>query len=196
MIRMEGTDAAAVAQVLAGDRDAFRVLVERHSRSLFRVAFRMTGNENDAEEVVQETFLRAYRNLSRFEQRANFGTWLYRIAINCAHDLRRVRQKHDERREPEREDEEGMERMDTLPSGDPGPDRVVFSREVQRRVAAAMEGLGQLERAAFVLRHFEGYSIEEIGRTLGLRESATKNSIFRAVQKLRRALEPVVSTTR
>lgn len=198
MDRMEGTDAAVVAQVLAGDRDAFRVLVERHSRSLFRLAFRMTGNEEDAEEVVQETFLRAYRSLGRFEQRANFGTWLYRIGINCAHDLRRSRQKHDEHREPERETEEGdaVEITDTLPSSDPEPDRLAFSREVQARVAAAMDNLGHLERTAFVLRHFEGHSIEEIGRMLDLRESATKNNIFRAVQKLRKALQPVVSSQR
>lgn len=86
--------------------------------------------------------------------------------------------------------------MDTLPANDPAPDRLVFSVEVKEKVAAAMESLGRLERAAFVLRHFEGYSIEEIGRTLGLKESATKNSIFRAVQKLRRALEPALGATR
>src|SRR6476469_7342756 len=75
--RMEKSDATAVAQVRAGDSDAFRVLVERHSHSVFRLAFRMTGNEQDAEDLVQETFLRAYKQLGRFESRANFGTWLY-----------------------------------------------------------------------------------------------------------------------
>ena len=200
MNRMEGTDAAVVGQAVAGDRDAFRALVERHSPSIFRLAFRMTGNEHDAEEVVQETLLRAYRNLGRFESRANFGTWLYRIAINCSHDLRRSRQRHEERREhPEhRESEEtdAHEGMDAMPTHDPAPDRLFFSTEVKEKVAAALESLGRLERAAFVLRHFEGHSIEEIGGMLGLKESATKNSIFRAVQKLRRALEPVVSAAR
>src|SRR5215472_13495663 len=84
---MEVTDAAVVAQVLAGDRDAFRVLVDRHSRSIFRVVYRMTGNQADTEEIVQETFLRAYKSLSRFELRSNFGTWLYRIAVNRALDF-------------------------------------------------------------------------------------------------------------
>src|SRR5579864_3655074 len=84
---MEVTDAAVVAQVLAGDRDAFRVLVERHSRGIFRVVYRMTGSQPDAEELVQETFLRAYKNLGGFELRANFGTWLYRIAVNRALDF-------------------------------------------------------------------------------------------------------------
>src|SRR5216684_7140102 len=100
MIRMiestQGSDAAAVERTLAGDPDAYRVLVERHSRSIFRVAYRMTGNEQDAEEVVQDAFLRAYRRLDRFESRANFGTWLYRIAVNCSLDLLRKRRPHEE----------------------------------------------------------------------------------------------------
>src|SRR5215470_16084144 len=86
---MEATDAAVVAQVLAGDREAFRLLVERHSRLIFRVAYRMTGDQNDAEEIVQETLLRAYKSLKRFELRSNFGTWVYRIATNCTLDLLR-----------------------------------------------------------------------------------------------------------
>src|SRR5476651_2094847 len=93
---MDATEAAAVlARARQGDSDAFRALVEKHSRSVFRLAFRMTGNEQDAEDVVQETFLKAYRQLGRFESRANFGTWLHRIAVNCSIDLIRGR-KHQE----------------------------------------------------------------------------------------------------
>jgi RNA polymerase sigma-70 factor (ECF subfamily) len=191
---MEGSDAAAVAQALAGDPDAFRVLVERHSRCIFRLAYRMTGNAHDAEEVVQETFLRAYQRLGKFESRSSFGTWLYRIAANCALDLLRLRQRHEERRAPD--DAEGSEAVRSLPAGDPAPDRVAFSGEVGERVGVALAALSPMERAAFVMRHYEGMSIEEIGRALGRRTSATKNSIFRAVQKLRRALEPVVGTAR
>ena len=191
---MEGSDAAAVQQALSGDRDAFRVLVDRHSRSIFRLAFRMTGNEHDAEEVVQETFLRAYRRLSKFESRSNFGTWLYRIGINCSLDYRRSRQRHEERRAPD--DAEGNPAVQRLASEAPAPDRMVFSGELGATVQRAMGELTEVERSAFVLRHFEGFSIEEIGEALGLRASATKNSIFRAVQKLRRALEPMVSQPR
>jgi RNA polymerase sigma-70 factor (ECF subfamily) len=72
---MDGSDEAIVAQIRAGDKETFQVLVERHSHSLFRLGFRMTGSEQDAEEVVQEAFLRAYRSLDRFESRANFSTW-------------------------------------------------------------------------------------------------------------------------
>src|ERR1700733_4282810 len=95
---MDATDASAVlARARQGDGEAFRSLVERHSRSAFRLAYRMTGNEQDAEDVVQESFLRAYRQLGRFESRANFGTWLYRIVANCSVDLMRSKQaRHDQ----------------------------------------------------------------------------------------------------
>ena len=87
---MPQTDAATVALARDGDSEAFRALVERHSRAVYRLAHRMTGNPSDAEDVVQETFLKAYKQLGRFESRANFGTWLHRIAVNCSIDLIRV----------------------------------------------------------------------------------------------------------
>jgi RNA polymerase sigma-70 factor, ECF subfamily len=190
MNRMEENDAAVVAQVLAGDRDAFRVVVERHSQSLFRLAYRMTGNEQDAEDVVQETFLRAYRRLNKFEARSSFSTWLYRIAVNCSLDQSRKRRQQDERQaspNPELPDP-----MLALPSTDPSTERLVLSAEVRKKVDATLNELTEKEKAAFVLRHYEGMSIEEVGRAMGLRANAAKNNIFRAVQKLRRALVPVV----
>ncbi len=193
MVGMEASDAAQVAQALAGDQDAFRALVERHSGSLFRLAYRMTGNEHDAEEVVQETFLRAYRRLNRFESRASFGTWIYRIGVNCSLDL--MRKVRTERSQKVTDDStEELDMMERMPSEDPAPDRLLLSTELRGHVAAALDTLSATERAAFVLRHFEGRSIEEIGKTLGLRASATKNSVFRAVQKLRHALEPHVQS--
>src|SRR5450432_3214798 len=94
--RMECNDLGLVARARSGDSDAFRVLVERHSRSLFRMAFRMTGNQQDAEDVVQDSFLRAYKQLGKFDERASFGTWLYRIAANCSLDLIRMRKRRSE----------------------------------------------------------------------------------------------------
>lgn len=185
---MEMSDRGAVAAVRAGDRDAFRLLVEKHSRSVFKLAFRMTHNEQDAEEIVQETFLRAYRKIGNFEERADFGTWLYRIAANCSYDLLGRRKRR--QAETPLEDDEGGELP--LPAADPSPERVALSGEMRARLAEAMEQLSAVERTAFVLRHFEGQSIDEIGKVLGLRPNATKNSIFRAVQKLRRALGPWV----
>jgi RNA polymerase sigma-70 factor (ECF subfamily) len=192
MNRMEGNDAAVVAQVLAGDEDAYRMLVERHSRSIFRLAYRMTVNEQDAEDVVQETFLRAYRQLKRFESRSNFGTWLYRIAVNCSLDLIRKRRRHDDHSsDPLPQEEVMLQLKDEAPT----PDRVVLGAEIKKRVDSVLATLGPKERAAFSLRHFEGMSIEEIGLVLGLRPGAIKNNIFRAVQKLRRELQPVVHLT-
>jgi RNA polymerase sigma-70 factor, ECF subfamily len=185
---MDATDAAAVlARARQGDGEAFRALVEQHSRSVFRLAFRMTGNEQDAEDVVQESFLRAYRQLGRFEARANFGTWLYRITANCAVDLMRSKQaRHDQSRA-----EPLDAAVDTTMSELPDPERMAGSAEIQRRVAKALDGLSPLERAAFTLRHYEGRSIDEISRTLGLGTSAAKHSVFRAVKKLRAVLEPM-----
>jgi RNA polymerase sigma-70 factor, ECF subfamily len=193
---MADTDAAQVALVLGGDPDAFRVLVDRHSRRLFRLAYRMTGNEHDAEEVVQDAFLRAYRRLDQFESRANFGTWLYRICANCALDQRRKQRGENLRVEPASvDDPDAADPLDMAPSPDPSPERLALSAELGAQVSTAMDSLSAMERMAFVLRHVEGRGIEEIAETLGLNLGATKNSIFRAVQKLRRHLEPLVSAT-
>src|SRR6201987_882272 len=103
-------DAIPVERTLAGDRDAYRILVERHSPNVFRLAYRMTGNRHDAEEVVQEAFLRAYEKLSQFAARANFGTWVYRIAANYALDRMRQKKSEESQREnPGREMEDGAE---------------------------------------------------------------------------------------
>jgi len=189
--RMPQTDAATVALARDGNSEAFRALVERHSRAIYRLAHRMTGNPSDAEDVVQETFLKAYRQLGRFESRANFSTWLHRIAVNCSIDLIRSR--------PHREaahDAADLEEIGTLGTQDTAqrtPERLMLSTEVQDRITEAMSMLSQRERAAFVLRHFEGHSIEDISRSLGMKSNATKHSIFRAVRKMRAALEPFVA---
>src|SRR5215467_2802419 len=166
---MDASESAAVlARARQGDSDAFRALVEQHSRSVFRLAFRMTGNQQDAEDVVQESLLRAYRQLGRFESRANFGTWLYRIVANCSVDLMRARQaRHDQSR---------AEPLDAIESAtatdDRRPDRLAESSEIGHRVDEAMSELSPLERAAFILRHHEGRSIREISDMLGLGTSA------------------------
>ena len=188
---MDATEAAAVlARARQGDSEAFRALVEQHSRSVFRLAFRMTGNEQDAEDVVQESFLRAYRQLGRFESRANFGTWLYRIVSNCSVDLMRSKQARHDQVRGDSLDEGAVD----VPAADvPGPERMAQSAEIEERVQDALRELSPLERAAFTLRHYEGRSIDEISATLGLGTSAAKHSVFRAVKKLRAALAPLRS---
>jgi RNA polymerase sigma-70 factor (ECF subfamily) len=189
---MPQTDAATVALARDGDTEAFRALVERHSRAVYRLAQRMTGTPQDAEDVVQETFLKAYRQLGRFESRANFSTWLHRIAVNCSIDLIRSRTSREAGRDAatleQCSSDEGMV------AGRASPERLMLSTEVQARVNTAMSTLSRMERAAFVLRHFEGHSIDEISRSLGLKTNATKHSIFRAVKKMRVALEPLVAS--
>jgi RNA polymerase sigma-70 factor, ECF subfamily len=192
---MSESDSVAVARVLRGEGDAYRMLVEKHGRFLFRVAFRITGNVSDAEDVVQEAFLRAFRSLHLYDARATFSTWMHRIAANCALDMVRKRNRRMESAmEDSRDDAPKRDLLALVPSRDPGTDRVVYSGQLRDHVQLAMEDLSPLERSAFVLRHFEGNSIDEISSTLSVSENAAKQSIFRAVQKLRRALEPVVGS--
>lgn len=188
---MEGSDAAAVARARAGDREAFRFLVEKHSRNVFRLAFRMTRSEEDAEDVVQETFLKAYSSLSRFAGRSEFSTWIHSIAAHCALDLLRRRAPRQDRTLPLE-----AEVLDAAAAGDASPERAFFGGEVGRQVAQSLDRLSVMERSAFVLRHFEGRSIAEIGRTLGVRSGAAKNCVFRAVAKLRQDLGPLAGVTR
>jgi RNA polymerase sigma-70 factor (ECF subfamily) len=188
---MEWTDSAAAEEARKGNQRAFGALVERHSRSVFRLAFRMTGNEQDAEDLVQETFLKAYKQLHRFDGRSAFGTWLYRIAANCSLDLIRVRKNRAER-QTSATNSDTMDLLDQVAAPGPSPERLARSGQVASLLKPALEQLTDLERTAFVLRHYEGCGIAEIASTLGVETNAAKHSVFRAVQKLRRALQPVV----
>jgi len=178
---MHEIDLAAVSRVRAGEAEAFAGLVERHSRSVFRLAYRITGNENDADEIVQETFMRAYREIHRYESRASFATWIHTIARNLALDILRKNRP-------------GSAEIELVSSA-PTPERLASSHLLGERIAAALNGLSTHERAAFTLRHYEGVPLIEIGETIGLSENATKQSIFRAVKKLSRALLPWITLT-
>jgi RNA polymerase sigma-70 factor, ECF subfamily len=190
---VEESDADLVERARGGVSDAFRVLVERHSRSVFRLAYRMTLNEFDADDVVQETFLRAYRSLGRFDGRSEFGTWVYRIAVNCSLDLQRAKGK---RAEIGVSHEEGDGLAATLAAHDPPADRIVLSGQVRQIVDATLAELSPLERTAFLLRHVEGMAVPQISAVIGRNDGATKHSIFRAVRKLREALRPVAGIRR
>ena len=139
---MEVEAGSAVERARSGDSDAFRLLVEQHSRAIFRLAFRMTGNEQDAEDVVQETFLRAYKQLDRYEARSSFSTWLFRIASNYSLDLIRMRKRHEDKRE--RGSDEERDILQTIPMDTPGPERI----GVQQPGARSRErGVERTERA-------------------------------------------------
>jgi len=194
-IRQMGSDEAAViARVRGGDREAFRELVERYSEMVFRLAYRFAGNQDDADDIVQEAFLRAYRGLEKFEGSASFSTWLYRIATNCALDMLDRRKSQPQPAVVADQDEETPE--ERIVSHYPDQERTLLAREMRTQVNAAMATLTPLERTAFVLRHFEQRSIEEIAETLKVRNGAAKHSIFRAVEKMRRALEPAMRPAR
>ncbi|MGC2400931.1 MAG: sigma-70 family RNA polymerase sigma factor [Acidobacteriaceae bacterium] len=184
---MEESDDSIRRAVLSGDKDAYRGLVSRYSQVVFRAAYRITGNEADADEAVQEAFLRAYQRLDSFEGRSSMATWIYRIAANCALDIVA-------RRKPEArigEDNDPEERQVQLADRHAGPDRLLLSREIEAAQSAAMQELTPVERTAFALRHMEDRSTEEIAAALNIAPNAAKQAVFRAVRKLRRQLAPL-----
>ena len=186
---MGKNDHATVRAVLAGDKEAYGALVAQNSRSVFRVAYRITGNEADAEEVVQDAFLRGYRKLESFESRSNFGTWIFRIAVRCALDKighRRIDESSSAGSDPDRE-------FETLRVADraPDPERLLLSGEIGAIRESAMRTLTPMERAAFTLRHLEDCSLQEIASALEIDPNAAKQAIYRAVHKLRQRLTPL-----
>lgn len=192
--QMEEGDAAIVRRVRDGEVEAFRILVERHSRALYALAHRMTGNAHDAEDIVQESLMRAYRQLGRFESRSEFGTWIHRIGVNCALDHLRSRKSREQVIQDGGEGAEDM--VDSLPAHEPAPDQRLADAQIRHHVEGALGVLSVTERSAFVMRHFQEMPLAEIARALGINENAVKNTIFRAVQKVRRVLEPVVGDLR
>lgn len=186
---MQGSDHSIVRAVLAGAKEAYGALVRAHSATVFRVAFRMIGNEADAEEIVQEAFLRGYQRLASYEGRSGFGTWIYRIAVNCA--LNRISQpgidaeyRHGEEGDPE-------EKTVQVAAKDADPERVLLSKEISAAQNLAMQRLTPTEKSAFVLRHLEERSTSEIAEVLNIAPNAAKQAVFRAVQKLRREMAPL-----
>ena len=186
---MGNNDHALIRAVLAGDKDAYGVLVARHGESMFRVAFRITENEHDAEEIAQEALLRGYRSLGEFDARSDFRTWIYRIAVNCA--LQIVKKRRSEAAVPIAEEYDGDSPSVQLADGKAGPERLLLDREIEHRRHAAMEKMTEDERLAFVLRHLEGRTTDEIAAVLEVTPNNAKQAVFRAVQKMRRSLAPL-----
>src|SRR5215469_4909615 len=186
MVYMGQNERATIQAVLAGDKDAYGALVVRHSRMLFRLAYRMTGNEADADDVVQEAFLRGYQKLASFESRSDFGTWIYRITVHCALNRMQKRRAEAARRVGEEADPE----LDSVQVADasPDPERLALSAEIGALQELAMRGLTAVERTAFVLRHMEDRSTEEIAEALKVKPNAAKQTVFRAVEKVRQRL--------
>jgi RNA polymerase sigma-70 factor (ECF subfamily) len=176
-----------IRQAIKGDRMAFRTLVLEHSHAMFRLAWRLTQDEHLAEDVVQEAFLKAYRKIGDFNLEASFGTWMHRITVNTAMDQLRKLSTRNRHESPEPDWTEA-----TAPSSSEAS--IGERDDIRRHAEAAMKELTDLERTAFTLRHFEGHSIAEISDILEMKDNACKQAIFRAVKKMRTALQPLVTT--
>ena len=184
---MHDDDAHWIARARRGDATAFRHLVDANAGALFRVCARITGDRALAEDAVQEALFNAFRHLAEFDGRSAFSSWLYRIAVNAA--LVQVRKRrHLEIAWPEHNEAEDAIQFDATDES-PTPERQAVSADIRREVEAELSRMTPIERTAFVLRHQEGRSLEEISAALSLNVGAAKQAIFRAVRKLRAALD-------
>jgi RNA polymerase sigma-70 factor (ECF subfamily) len=173
------TDADLVASALAGDPAAFDTLVERHRRNVYHVCYRFVGNHEDASDLAQDVFLRAFRALRRFKGQSSVGTWLYRIAVNVS--LNRVSVKT-----PQIEPIDARQHIDTR-SDIPGEQMLRDERAV--RVRAALAKLPRKQRAAVILRMYHEMSHQEIADTVGSTVGAVKANVFHGLKNLKKLLE-------
>lgn len=190
---MDGDESArSIAAAKAGDPQAFRRLVDAHARTLFQLCFRITRDAALAEDAVQEAFYRAWRGLGGFDARAAFSTWLHRIAVNAALEQLRRNARHRLREAADlgSEQDELPDFLASLPDDAPGPEAQALGTQLGRNIGLQMERLSPTERAAFVMRHYEGERLEAIAAALSINTGQCKQAIFRAVRKLRGALEP------
>jgi len=194
---MDKAETEAIRDVLAGDRDAYRLLMERHFCSVTRVTFRITGNEADAEEAAQEAFLRAYNKLPSFRQDSAFSTWIMRIAMNTAINLVERRTRDLSYFAPRIEDEtSSANHAVQVADRQAGPEVNLLNREAVSLRQAAMAELTPMERTAFTLRHMEDVPMAEIAAALNITTNSAKQAVFRAVSKLRRSLTPIAGGLR
>jgi len=184
-------DSTLIREAQRGNRVAFEELVRQYDRAVLRLALHLTGSEPDAQDIYQEAFLKAYRNVGNFRFECSFYTWIYRIVTNlCLDHLRkRTVRKEDA---PVATDSEGNEYsvLDQTPDVRPGadPERDLMRRELGTRIGRAIERLTPRERMVFELKHYHGLKLRTIGEVLNTTEETAKNTLFRATQKLRGSL--------
>jgi len=174
----EFSDPGLVAACLEGRHGAFDVIVERHRRQIYQICYRFLGNHEDASDVSQEVFLRAYRGLRNFKGNAALGTWLHRIAVNAC--LNRVAVKT-----PRTEPIDEHQHVDMQTES---PDARLLRDERAGRVRAAVARLPRKQRAALILRTYQELSHQEIATLLGTTVGAAKANVFHALQNLRKLL--------
>jgi RNA polymerase sigma-70 factor, ECF subfamily len=174
-----------------GDRSAFDALVRRYDRSVLRLALHMLGNEQDAQDVHQDAFIKAYRHLSNFRFECSFYTWLYRIVTNlCLDQLRRRKSRKED---PSTVMDAAGEEMDLMANVQDDRATANPARELERKnmhaaIQSALESLTPRERTVFELKHYQGLKLRTIGEMLSTTEETAKNTLFRATRKLRARL--------
>lgn len=183
-IRPQGDEAELIEQARKGDTKAFGALVERYQRRVIGVALAVVHNEEDAFELAQETFIRAYENLAKFESRSSFSTWLYRIAANLSIDFRRREVRH-----PMLRGEEGENELRKLPSGIGDSFRAARRNEMAQRIHEALKELTPEHRAVILLREVEGLSYDEISEVMECPRGTVMSRLHYARNHLREILK-------
>jgi len=183
---MTVTDEELVTRSRGGDADSFNQLILRWERPIYALAYRVIGREEDARDVVQETFLRAYRALPGFKGQAKFSSWLYRIALNLCRDWIRK-----QRRAPVVQIPEGVEPADLAADSEPAEsiEDLVSRRELSGIVEEAMKLLPEEQRTAIVLKEYHGLTFQEIADLQGCPLSTVKTRLYQGLSVLRRHLE-------
>ena len=182
---MTSTDEELVARSISGDADSFNELILRWERPIYALAYRTIGREEDARDVCQETFLRAFRALPGFRGQAKFSSWLYRIALNLCRDwIRR------ERRTPVAQAPEGVDLIELAGETSPSDsvEELVARREIGRAVARAMADLPEEQRTAIILKEYHGLTFQEIADMLECPLSTVKTRLYQGLSVLRRQL--------
>ncbi len=184
-------DTVLIREAQNGNRAAFEELVRQYDRAVLRLALHMTGSEQDAQDIYQEAFLKAYRNLGSFRFECSFYTWVYRIVSNLCLDHLRKRQVRKED-SPVVVADDGTERslLDQVADGRAAadPERDLMRRELGSYIAKALQKLTPRERMVFELKHYHGMKLRTVGEILNTTEETAKNTLFRATQKLRAEL--------
>jgi RNA polymerase sigma-70 factor, ECF subfamily len=181
-------EARLIADIRAGNTEAFEYFVRQYQPKITRVAYRLLRDLGEADCAAQESLLRAWQRLNEFREGSTFETWLTRICINwCKDRLKRRRVVSYFHQAPEGRPEESGPR-DTAPHPDPSPERRALSREIRERLRAAIESLSPRQKTVFTLKHFEELSIPEIADLMGVDSGTVKSHLFRAAQKIRESL--------
>jgi RNA polymerase sigma-70 factor, ECF subfamily len=172
---------------LAEARERYAELVSRHQRRAVRIAFHYMRDAAEADEAVQDAFVKAYSHLNSFREELPFEVWFTRILINGCLDRLKARRRRERWIAPPALDPNGVERdpAEYLPSRGPSPEDQVISEERRRQLTAALSQLPERQRLVFMLSHFEGRSSREVSTMTGLNESTVRVHLFRAIRKLR-----------